>query len=408
MTLRGKTALVTGGTSGIGRAVANLLAIRGADVIVTGRDQARGDEVVGGITVAGGKARFIAADLANFEDVKRLADAAKDVDVLVNNAGVFPGCPTDQMTEEAFDVTFNVNVKAPFFLTAVIAPRMATKGGGSIINISTMAATIGMNGLAAYGASKAAVESLTKAWTAEIRRPRCPRQHGRTGADPHPSERRDGRDLRCPGFEHSSGARCDPGRDCRRCQLPRFGRLELYLRRDPARRWRSRRRLSLKRNLHLDRKAGINMILITTAGKVGAEAARLLTEHGQPVRLLARNPEKVAVLSQAGVEVVEGDLEVPASIDAGMRDVSSVILVSLAIPNQELNVVDSAVRAGVDHVVKITSKASADSPVARRRPNRDRGGTHRVGTRLHAAAKQRLHAELPHAGAAVIGARPLG
>jgi NAD(P)-dependent dehydrogenase (short-subunit alcohol dehydrogenase family) len=167
MTLRGKTALVTGGTSGIGRAVANLLAIRGADVIVTGRDQARGDEVVDAITVAGGKARFIAADLANFEDVERLADAAKDVDVLVNNAGVFPGGPTDQMTEEAFDLTFNVNVKAPFFLTAVIAPRMATKGGGSIINISTMAATIGMNGLAAYGASKAAVESLTKAWTAE-------------------------------------------------------------------------------------------------------------------------------------------------------------------------------------------------------------------------------------------------
>ena len=109
------------------------------------------------------------------------------------------------------------------------------------------------------------------------------------------------------------------------------------------------------------------MILITTPGKVGAEAARLLTAQGEPVRVLARNPEKVADLSQAGVEVVEGDLEVPASIDAAMRGVSSVILVSLAIPTQELNVVDSAARAGVGHVVKITSKASADSPVARRR-----------------------------------------
>jgi uncharacterized protein YbjT (DUF2867 family) len=109
------------------------------------------------------------------------------------------------------------------------------------------------------------------------------------------------------------------------------------------------------------------MILITTPGKVGAEAARLLAAQGEPVRVLARRPEKVAALSQAGVEVIEGDLDVPASIDAAMRDVSSVILVSLAIPTQELNVVGSAARAGVDHVVKITSKASADSPIARRR-----------------------------------------
>ena len=136
-------------------------------MIITGRDQARGRRGRRAVESAGGKARFIAADLASFEDVKRLAEEASDVDVLVNNAGVFPGGPTEQTTEEAFDVTFDVNVKAPFFLTAAIAPRMAAKGGGSIINISSMAATIGMNGLAAYGASKAALESLTKAWTAE-------------------------------------------------------------------------------------------------------------------------------------------------------------------------------------------------------------------------------------------------
>jgi uncharacterized protein YbjT (DUF2867 family) len=117
----------------------------------------------------------------------------------------------------------------------------------------------------------------------------------------------------------------------------------------------------------LDRNRAINMILITTAGKVGAEVARLLAAQGEPVRVLARHPEKVVALSEAGVEVEEGDLEVSASIDAAMRDVSSVILVSLAIPTQELNVVDSAVRAGVEHVVKITSKASAASPIARRR-----------------------------------------
>jgi NAD(P)-dependent dehydrogenase (short-subunit alcohol dehydrogenase family) len=167
MALQGKTALITGGTSGIGRSVAQRLASDGAEVIISGRDEARGREVVEAVEAAGGTARFIAADLASIDDVRRLAEATSDVDVLVNNAGVALGGPTDQTTEEAFDRTFDVNVKAPFFLTAAIAPHMAAKGGGSIINISTMAATIGMNGLATYGASKAAVESLTKAWTAE-------------------------------------------------------------------------------------------------------------------------------------------------------------------------------------------------------------------------------------------------
>jgi uncharacterized protein YbjT (DUF2867 family) len=109
------------------------------------------------------------------------------------------------------------------------------------------------------------------------------------------------------------------------------------------------------------------MILITTAGKVGAEASRLLAQRGAPVRVLVRNPEKVTALAQAGVDVCRGDLEVPATIDAAMRGVTSVVLVSTAIPRQELNVVASAVRARAQHVVKITSKASADSPIARRR-----------------------------------------
>src|SRR6266478_846109 len=109
------------------------------------------------------------------------------------------------------------------------------------------------------------------------------------------------------------------------------------------------------------------MILITTAGKVGAEASRLLAQRGAPIRVLVRNPEKVTALEPAGVEVFSGDLEAPATIDAAMRGVTSVVLVSSAMPRQELNVVDSAVRAGVQHVVKITSKASADSPIARRR-----------------------------------------
>lgn len=109
------------------------------------------------------------------------------------------------------------------------------------------------------------------------------------------------------------------------------------------------------------------MILVTTAGKVGSEASRLLAERGLPVRVLVRHPEKASALAQAGVEVVEGDLEDPATIDAALKGVSSVVLVSLAIPAQELSVVESAVRAGVEHVVKITSESAPDSPIARRR-----------------------------------------
>jgi uncharacterized protein YbjT (DUF2867 family) len=109
------------------------------------------------------------------------------------------------------------------------------------------------------------------------------------------------------------------------------------------------------------------MIFIATGGKVGSEAARLLAQRGEPVRVLVRHPEKATALEQAGVEVAEGDLGVPATIDQALQGVSAVVLVSPAIPAQELNVVDSAVRAGVEHVVKITSKASADSPIARRR-----------------------------------------
>ena len=82
---------------------------------------------------------------------------------------------------------------------------MAARGGGSIINISTMAATIGMNGLAAYGASKAAIESLTKAWTAEYG-PRRTRQRRRARADKDASQRRDGRDVRRPGSDHARRA----------------------------------------------------------------------------------------------------------------------------------------------------------------------------------------------------------
>ena len=110
------------------------------------------------------------------------------------------------------------------------------------------------------------------------------------------------------------------------------------------------------------------MILITTAGKVGSETAWLLAKREVSVRVLVRDPEKATALAQAGVEVAEGDLEVPATIEEAMQGVSTVVLVSPGVePAQEINVVDAAARAGVGHVVKLTSKASPDSQIARQR-----------------------------------------
>jgi uncharacterized protein YbjT (DUF2867 family) len=109
------------------------------------------------------------------------------------------------------------------------------------------------------------------------------------------------------------------------------------------------------------------MILVTTAGKVGAAAARELAEHGESVRVLVRDPARAGDLASIGVDVALGDLAAPQTVDAALRGVDVIVLVSPAVPELELNVVSSAVQAGVGHVIKITSEASADSPIARRR-----------------------------------------
>jgi NAD(P)-dependent dehydrogenase (short-subunit alcohol dehydrogenase family) len=168
MELEGKEALVTGGTSGIGREVAKQLAALGAEVLVSGRDVARGAETVAEIEAAGGRAGFVAADLANFEAIGRLAEAVGEVDILVNNAGIFDFAPTPEESRENYEAMFDVNVRAPYFLTAVLAPRMAGRGGGSIVNVSTMVAELGMPGSSAYAATKAALASLTRTWAGEF------------------------------------------------------------------------------------------------------------------------------------------------------------------------------------------------------------------------------------------------
>ena len=136
--LNGQRALVTGGTSGIGRATAEALAREGAHVLISGRSEVRGAEVVAAIKAGGGEAEFVHANLESPDDVRALAQRAAEVDILVNNAGVFPVGATHELSEATFDETFAVNVKAPFLLTAAIAPKMVARGGGAIINVTTL------------------------------------------------------------------------------------------------------------------------------------------------------------------------------------------------------------------------------------------------------------------------------
>jgi NAD(P)-dependent dehydrogenase (short-subunit alcohol dehydrogenase family) len=166
--LQGQKALVTGSTSGLGRAIALQLAHDGAEVIVHGRDAARGAQTVEMIRADGGSARFVAADLSDPANIERLAEETGEIDILVNNAGFSKWGPTADLDVATFDAMFAANVRAPFYLVAAFAPRMAARGNGSIINIGSMAGSLGLAGGAAYGATKAALASLAQGWAAEF------------------------------------------------------------------------------------------------------------------------------------------------------------------------------------------------------------------------------------------------
>ncbi|WP_326594861.1 SDR family NAD(P)-dependent oxidoreductase [Streptomyces sp. NBC_01803] len=172
--LQNKTALVTGSTSNIGQAIAELFAAEGAHVIVSGRSRERGARVAEGIRLSAGRADFLVADLDGSAEASRdLAERARGalggrIDILVNSAGIYPAPGTTATDEKTFDQVYAVNVKAPFFLTAAVAPAMAQSGGGAIINLGSWVARLGIPIGALYSSTKGAVETLTRAWAAEF------------------------------------------------------------------------------------------------------------------------------------------------------------------------------------------------------------------------------------------------
>jgi NAD(P)-dependent dehydrogenase (short-subunit alcohol dehydrogenase family) len=172
--LAGKNALVTGATSNIGRAIAVAFAAQGAHVVVSGRDERRGADVIEEIRAAGGCADFVPANLDG--SAKASNDLANEaarvlggrIDVLVNSAGIYPGSSTTAIDEATFDEVYAVNVKAPYFLTAAIAPEMAGRGSGAIINLGSWIARLGIPVGSLYSSTKGAMETLTRAWAAEF------------------------------------------------------------------------------------------------------------------------------------------------------------------------------------------------------------------------------------------------
>jgi len=172
--LKGRTALVTGSTGGLGVAIAKALAGQGALVVVSGRNKERGNAVVAEIRSAGGHAEFVAADLgAGGNEVRRLAQQAAEaaggqIDILINNAGVW-GMPepTGEVSEPALLQSYQTNVIAPFLLTGALAPAMAERGHGAVVNVGSITGLVGGDKSALYSSTKAAVHSLTKSWAVE-------------------------------------------------------------------------------------------------------------------------------------------------------------------------------------------------------------------------------------------------
>lgn len=172
MKLKDKVAIVTGSTSGMGRATAELFAREGAKVVVTGRNEERAKEVVDKIKAEGNEAIYVIADMSNMDEVKKIFDTTIEtygtVDILFNNAGMLSLSPLMEMGFDEWNKALAVNVTAPFYLAQLCAPIMKEKGKGVIINTSSVAGAHAHHGLVGYVTSKHALNGLTKSMAREL------------------------------------------------------------------------------------------------------------------------------------------------------------------------------------------------------------------------------------------------
>lgn len=164
--LEGRTAVVTGGSSGIGRGIATALTRAGASVVIVARGRDRIDETIAELVDTGCRAAGVVGDLGTREGIRAAAEAATepfgDPDILVNSAGINIRPPYAEITEADWDATMTVNALAPFLLGQRYAPAMAERGYGRLIHISSQQAHRAFVGSGVYGASKGAVESLMR------------------------------------------------------------------------------------------------------------------------------------------------------------------------------------------------------------------------------------------------------
>ena len=172
MRFQGKAAIVTGGSRGIGRAIAHALAMEGATVALISRDMETGSEAAAQIEADGGKAFFLQADVSDRDQVLRAVSETVQrlgrIDILVNNAGIHTQAPFEQETRSDWLLLFEVNVLGTVFPSQAVVPYMIRQGGGRIVHISSKAAVVGEQGHVAYSASKGAVLSLTRAMAVDL------------------------------------------------------------------------------------------------------------------------------------------------------------------------------------------------------------------------------------------------